>query len=342
MHRVEHFANHLAVAPTAAGAGTGPSATLVGDVNGMVMASASKVKRGDDGAITSVPGVFQYYSGPVRSLTPDGTIYFETASDGNQIGMQAHGIEFEQREVTVGNARDLPDAFYERGFGLAQSPTALQRADFFEHEKVVSVHYKECEELLLKVMNASTVLPFDYIVRSVDGSRANLKVAGGQGVQGVAIGAHADYTIQGAPKRLVQLSEPPRTNDIRLRSLSTEEVNRAQNGRWCIVNVWWGLMLLITLDYYGAFTWPLLLSGVTFVMNLWKRRRSDCLIAHRSRMRTFAVWSSEWWTALGRITSLITAPGTNGKHHPSVLRWAPGVLRWAPFSKRVLSNHREP
>jgi hypothetical protein len=134
----------------------------------------------------------------------------------------------------------MADEFYERGFSLAPSPTDMARSDFFEHDKVVSVHYNECEELLKQRMGAKHVLAFDYIVRSIDGKRANIKISGGSGVQGVASGVHADYTLNGAPRRLVQLSEEPRANDVRLRSLTTEELARATHpeGRWCIVNVW--------------------------------------------------------------------------------------------------------
>jgi hypothetical protein len=154
--------------------------------------------------------------------------------------MEAHGIEVENREVTIRNARDMADEFYERGFSLAPSPTDMARSDFFEHDKVVSVHYNECEELLKQRLGAKHVLAFDYIVRSIDGKRANIKISGGSGVQGVASGVHADYTLNGAPRRLVQLSEEPRANDVRLRSLTTEELARATRpeGRWCIVNVW--------------------------------------------------------------------------------------------------------
>jgi hypothetical protein len=233
MRRVQNITAHITQGPVASS-----NNTLVGFGDELHMADPAKVERAENGAIKSVPGVFQYYSGPVHSLTPDGTIYFSTSASGNQIGMEAHGIEVEYKEVTVGNARELPEDFYERGFGLRSSPTAMTREDFLHHDRVVSVHYKECEELLLKDMNASTVLPFDYIVRSVGGKRANLKVAGGQGVQGAAIGVHADYSLEGGPKRLTQLAQPPKTNDVRLRSLTPEELARAESGRWCIVNVW--------------------------------------------------------------------------------------------------------
>ena len=72
----------------------------------------------------------------------------------------------------------------------------------------------------------------------VQGKQLGVTVEGGQGVQGPATGAHADYTKNGGPRRLLQLAQAPRTNDVRLRSLSEQELADAQNGHWAIVNVW--------------------------------------------------------------------------------------------------------
>jgi hypothetical protein len=203
----------------------------------MPVGSVDDVVIDADGGVVSVPAILQYYSGPVHSLTPDGTIYFSTAADGNQVGMQAHGIEIKYTPVSVRNGRDLSDDFYGRGFSLRSSPTAMSYSDFFHHSKVLSVHFEECEELL-KGMGAAHVLPFDYIVRSVNGKQQGRTVEGGQGVQGPAVGVHADYTLEGAPRRLEQLAEPPKMNDVRTRSLTPAELQRAKQGRWCIINVW--------------------------------------------------------------------------------------------------------
>merc|ERR1719313_2890764 len=106
-------------------------------------------------------------------------------------------------EVTIKNARDISDDLFSRGFALRSAPTSLKRDDFLVHERVSTTHFAECEAIL-KSLGASHVLPFDYIVRSVE-QQGKAQVAGGQGVQGVAAGIHADYSINGAPRRLQQL-----------------------------------------------------------------------------------------------------------------------------------------
>merc|ERR1711998_515725 len=104
--------------------------------------------------------------------------------------MKAHGFQVGYTEVEVRNARHIQgNTFYERGFALLASPTSLTHDDFFNHDKVVNTHYEECVQLL-KNMGAASVLPFDYIVRSVEGKQIGKQVAGGQGVQGPAPGAH--------------------------------------------------------------------------------------------------------------------------------------------------------
>merc|ERR1711908_194534 len=100
----------------------------------------------------------------------------------------------------------------------------------------MKIHYPECESLL-QAIGAKHVLPFDYIVRSMEKGGV-LQVAGGQGVQPPAAGVHADYTINGGPRRLEQLVGPLKINDVRLRSLSSDELAKAQSGRWCVINVW--------------------------------------------------------------------------------------------------------
>jgi|ERR1712232_1151113 len=150
------------------------------------------------------------------------------------------GVEMAMKEVTVRSARRLPNEFHKRGFAMYPSPTHLQHEDFFVHDKVVNTLFPECEVLLQSALGASLVLPFDYIVRSMEAKDNDVKIRGGpgQGVQGPAFFLHADYTLNGAPRRLKQLAEAPKTNDNRQRSLTIDELARAGNGHWCFVNVW--------------------------------------------------------------------------------------------------------
>lgn len=240
MYRATVLNSHILGAPCASEAHDesrierGPGVSLVSGK--MLLGDSAKVVWAE-GTVASLSAFVKYYCGPTRSLVPTGDIYFSTSTTGNQIGMEAHGIEFLHTEVTVRNARGLPDDFFAKGFTLRRSPTVLRRDDFLVHDKIVQTHYSECEALL-HGMGAAHVLPFDYITRSMVGKQSGLKVAGAQEVQGAATGVHADYTINGAPRRLEQLAGPLKANDLRMRSLSAEQLTKARNGRWCIINVW--------------------------------------------------------------------------------------------------------
>jgi hypothetical protein len=190
--------------------------------------------------VVSVPAFLTFYTGDTRSLEPDGKIFFCTLPNGDRIETERQGMEVAPLKVTVRNARRLPDAFDDRCFALRSWHTALSYDDFFVHEKVQGVIFPESEALLKETLGAAVVLPFDYIVRSVKKYNEGVRMSGDsqQAVKGVATGVHADYTLNGGPRRLEQLATAPKTNDVRERSLSVEELQRARKGRWMIVNLW--------------------------------------------------------------------------------------------------------
>jgi len=186
-----------------------------------------------------VRALLSFYSGPSRSLVPDGKIFFTTNPNGGQDRTKQQGFEFSKVEVTVHSARQFPGPFDQRSFGMQVSPTSLGYDDFFVHERLINVIFPESEALLKNALGAAVVLPFDYIVRSIPKQKQRVNMSGyDQGVQGVATTMHGDYTLNGAPRRLDQLGSAPKANDVRVRSLSAEEVARAKNGRYCFVNLW--------------------------------------------------------------------------------------------------------
>jgi len=232
MDRLSVCARHLIAEPCSTTVG----AALVDGV--MPLGDSSKVQR-LDGDVTSVNAFLSFYSGSSRSLVPDGKMFFTTDPSGHQEKTKEQGMTLSAMEVTVHSARLVPGTFDQRCFGLQVSPTSLSYSDFFVHENLINVIFPESETLLKKVLGAAVVLPFDYIVRSVTKKMEGVTISGGnQGVQGVASGVHGDYTLNGAPRRLEQLGMAPKANDLRVRSLSVEEVARAKSGRYCFVNLW--------------------------------------------------------------------------------------------------------
>lgn len=165
---------------------------------------------------------------------------------GNSV--DSHGIETEQRKMTILDARQLKQgdamSLTMNGFELRHAP--IKGYDFLDHDEVITGYYKECEKLVADA-TGGRVWAFDHNVRSAQGLADKLTVKGGQDVQGPAHIVHGDYTLRSAPERLSQLRRPPSVNDT-VKSPTADgagllpewavEQACSDEGRFAIINVW--------------------------------------------------------------------------------------------------------
>jgi len=203
----------------------------------------SGIKRGVDGEVVAVNGVFNYQSDSIkRSLVANGQIV--TKRDGSGSDAELHGAIWEPKEVTVHNARsETALALDVHGFELRESPTTMLYGEFYEEDKILRNYYLECQELIKQVTGASIVVAFDHNLRSASGKKASSAIKGGSSVQNPATLVHGDYTLTSGPRRLEQLTLPPKANDTLGRLLggpvvSQEALQMAKTVRFAIVNVW--------------------------------------------------------------------------------------------------------
>ena len=144
---------------------------------------------------------------------------------------------------------------YKNGFELRRHELKELDIDFFDQDAVVEKYYPECEKLLAEALaeegntnsKTFTVRAFDHNVRSTQSDREMKNSSGGTVQTPVAV-VHGDYTKVSAPRRIQDLAEPPKINDImrgRLGGddaslLNQDEVQEAIEGkrRYALVNVW--------------------------------------------------------------------------------------------------------
>ena len=194
-------------------------------------------------------GTFRYMQpAAVPSLYRNGRVLTRRDGDGSDSGRI--GVALEDREMEIIDARTLAPSeaptLSENGFELLERRTANPDLDFLDHHEVVRTYYPECAEIVRAATGASTVAAFDHNVRSAAGKSGNVRIAGGQQVQGPAHLVHGDYTLTSAPQRLRDLARAPTLNDTYRTMLPEGEtlldgdaVERAiGDGRFAIVNVW--------------------------------------------------------------------------------------------------------
>jgi len=201
------------------------------------------VKRGREGELLSVNGVFNYQDGSVeRTLVANGKVY--TKRDGTGSDGELVGTKWAPTEVRVQNARLETFNLDAQGFELKQSGTTMTYDDFYSEDAILKRYYPECAELVKAATGASTVLAFDHNLRSAGGKSAGRTVPGGSAVQGPAPLVHGDYTVTSGPRRLEQLAQAPKANDTLGKVVgdaalvSQEVLQSAKRGRFAIVNVW--------------------------------------------------------------------------------------------------------
>jgi len=156
----------------------------------------------------------------LRYLIPTGHRPVYIASRGGADAALNIGAEFEEREVTIHNARNLePPASLDReGFTLLQHKTSV--ADFYHLESAQALYEEEINDLVLAASGGDGTLVFDHTLRSDSAA-----VRGQRTTREPASVIHNDYTDASAKKRLRDL-------------LPEGEAQQRLQGRFAIVNVW--------------------------------------------------------------------------------------------------------
>ena len=194
-------------------------------------------------------GTFRYMQPSVESsLYRNGKVLTRRDRDGSD--RDRVGVDLEEREMSISDARRLAPTeqptLSANGFELVERPMANPDLDFLDHDAVVRAYYPECAEIVRSATGAVAVAAFDHNIRSASGKSGQLRIAGGQQVQGPAHLVHGDYTLASAPQRLRDLARPPALNDTYRTALAegeallgAEAVEQATgDGRFAIVNVW--------------------------------------------------------------------------------------------------------
>jgi hypothetical protein len=126
---------------------------------------------------------------------------------------------YQPHKMTVYNARPVADQFaLEReGFVFVNHETKMK--DFYDENEILSLYYKETEELVKKSSGAKRVVVFDHTLRSADQAMREEKQIGGP-----VRNAHNDYTDWSGPQRV--------------RDLLPDEAEDLLKGRFAIVQTW--------------------------------------------------------------------------------------------------------
>jgi hypothetical protein len=161
----------------------------------------------------------QDVNAPVRYLVPTGKKPIYIASRGGADAALDIGAEFEDRAVTIHDARQLqpPAGLDKQGFSLLPQATLVE--DFYALEKVQAAYEVEITGLVLTAMGATDALVFDHTLRS-----DSRKVRGDHSTREPASVIHNDYTDASAVKRLRDL-------------LTAGDAQERLQNRFAIINV---------------------------------------------------------------------------------------------------------
>ncbi|CAJ1911589.1 unnamed protein product [Cylindrotheca closterium] len=205
---------------------------------------------GDNGVLISVTGRMNY-------VTPDTKqIDIHRHKDGTDSGMQ--GATWHPVDIPIANGRLIQKKLHQHGYQLVDLTTTVQEentvpvSDFLDTDQVIDNFYPTCEQLLHKILgpDVQVAKAFDHNIRiSREERQEELKGGGGSKAQ-VPIGmVHGDYTKVSGPKRLHDLAQRPKANDVmkdRLLQAGQESlldptmVQEALEGkrRFALINVW--------------------------------------------------------------------------------------------------------
>lgn len=156
----------------------------------------------------------------LRYLVPTGEKPVYIASKGGADAALNIGAEFEEREVTIRDARQLqPPASLDReGFTLLPHPTRIE--NFYALEANQTAYELEIIELVLAASGGAEARVFDHTLRS-----DSRDIRGRRSSREPAHVIHNDYTDASAEKRLRDL-------------LPQAEAEQRLQRRFAIVNVW--------------------------------------------------------------------------------------------------------
>lgn len=190
-----------------------------------------------DGTIASVPAVLNY-------LDPTVSVAHVRR---DVIGRDEGGIDstpWRPKTVSIRNGRHQDLQLHRNGFELRTDPLAQPVDDFRDPQHVVTDYYPQCESLLRKVLGPKVhVQAFDHNVRgSPTLSNPDLEEEASVAPLPPAGVVHNDYTAVSAPRRLEQLTQPPRSNDVLQHQIRLDigavQAALAGRRRFALVNVW--------------------------------------------------------------------------------------------------------
>ena len=156
----------------------------------------------------------------LRYLVPGVARPIYIASEGGADAAMRIGAEFEDRKVTIHDARCLasPPTLDREGFCLLPHPSEVE--DFYDFDNDRAHYEARISELVLSVVGARDVLVFDHTLRS-----DSPDIRGEHTTREPASVIHNDYTDDSAAKRLRDLLPP---GDAQARA----------SRRFAIINVW--------------------------------------------------------------------------------------------------------
>eukprot|EP00929_Paragymnodinium_shiwhaense_P008646 TRINITY_DN112604_c0_g1_i1.p1 TRINITY_DN112604_c0_g1~~TRINITY_DN112604_c0_g1_i1.p1 ORF type:complete len:419 (+),score=62.39 TRINITY_DN112604_c0_g1_i1:68-1324(+) len=127
-----------------------------------------------------------------------------------------HGLE--QSKADEKRRRLEPPSLAKEGFelhsffegdGLADKP----KVNYMNHDDIVRTYYPQIISFVKRVTGAALVFPFDHNIRRTQTVAKDSLENSTVKVQEPIDLVHTDYTATSAPRRLLQLTEPPKAND---------------------------------------------------------------------------------------------------------------------------------
>eukprot|EP00804_Cyclotella_cryptica_P003281 CCRYP_010523-RA/>CCRYP_010523-RA protein AED:0.06 eAED:0.09 QI:0/0/0/1/1/1/2/0/392 len=217
-------------------------------------------------AIRSVPAVMNYVSSETTEISARRDV---GGSDSTLIGAIWEPTVIRVANARLGKRGDTENKLTldRNGFELVsktdQDPAVkmIKQLDFLDQDQIIKNYYPVCEQIVSDAIQSqkaadssppiAAVFAFDHnvsgsTVKSASESKGTTTAPQIQNPAGIV---HADYTRTSAPKRLDDLSKPPKLNDVlrdkllaenRNSLLDPQMVQEALGGkrRFAFVNVW--------------------------------------------------------------------------------------------------------
>jgi hypothetical protein len=166
-----------------------------------------------------------------------------------------HGTEFNQEadgwiptQVMIQNARLVHQHMTLERNGFDMLEKACPPVDFLDSQQVLDIYYPSCEQILKEYYGTDKVhvRAFDHNIRINQPTNNELKGAGAAKTQPPLGMVHGDYTMASGPRRLQDLGQPPKANDVWKNRLdqtplldpSMVEEALAGKRRFALINVW--------------------------------------------------------------------------------------------------------